>query len=92
MYRLLGVVLAFEQVGGQRVQLHHGAAAVQGVVAGDQQSGQQVAQDAGHGLQLVERDGAAVHRARGLPSQPLLDAARAERVLTLRSLYTVYNI
>ena len=71
---------------GQHVEFYDHAAAEAGIVAGDVESGEEVAEDARHGLQLVGRDGVAVDRARGLARQPLVDARRAEGMFTLRRL------
>ena len=70
-------------MGVERVQLDHRWTAIAGVVAGDREPRQQVAEDAWHLLQLARRDGAAVHRAGRLPGQPLLYAGRAECMFTL---------
>ena len=71
---------------GQHVEFYDNAAPEAGIVAGDVESGEEVAEDARHGLQLVGRDGVAVDRARGLARQPLVDARRAEGMFTLRRL------
>lgn len=82
-YRLLGVVLALPEMRLQLAEAQHSRAAEGTVVAAQQQLGQHVAHDAGHGLQLGQRELRAIHGAGALLRDPLSDAGIAKGVLAV---------
>lgn len=83
----LGVVLALPEMRLQLAEAQHGRAAEGTVVTAQQQLGQHVAHDAGHRLQLGQRELRTIHGARALLGDPLGDAGIAKGVLAVRGLW-----